>query len=180
VRDTNGVPINLGGDYNLDGVANDHPVFVGSSLSSVYSGASPADGIFTDNNIIGCGAPWTPANVANVGACDSRFGVTTPNSLFVTPGYPSSGPGYLRFGTLGRNVFHGPQFASLDLGVHKTFKFTESVNLRFSVDAQNMLNHPNFDCIQGNLSSGQFGQAQCLAQGTPKARIMALGLRLAF
>ena len=203
VVDSNGVPLNLGGDYNLDGVANDHPVFVGSSLSSVYSGNNPADGIFTDNNIIGCGAPWVPSNVAqsgNNGAidnCNVRFGVPgacvtfdpitcptpspgTPNTLFVSPGYPSSGPGYLRFGTLGRNVFHGPQFASLDLGVHKTFKFTESVNLRFSVDAQNVLNHPNFDCIQANLGSAQFGQAQCLAQGTPKARIMALGLRLAF
>ncbi len=178
VVDGNGVPFNLGGDYNLDNVTNDHPVFVGSSLSSVYSGSNPADGIFTDTNIIGCGAPWIPANVANVAACNSRFGVTTPNSLFVTPGYPASGPGYLRFGTLGRNVFHGPQFADLDLGVHKTFKFTETVNLRFSVDAQNMLNHPNFDCVQGNLGSSQFGQAQCLTG--VKSRIMAVGLRLAF
>jgi len=199
VKDTAGVPFNLGGDYNLDGVANDHPVFVGSSLSSVYSGANPADGIFTDTSIIGCAAGWVPGNVAQSGSgsidtCNFRFGVPgacdgsaqcggvpspgTPNTLFATPGYPSSGPGYLRFGTLGRNVFHGPQFASLDLGVHKTFKFTESVNLRFSVDAQNMLNHPNFDCVQGNLGSSQFGQAQCLSG--VKSRIMALGLRLAF
>src|SRR5437879_6013100 len=37
VLDQNGVPFNLGGDYNLDSVLNDHPIFLGSSLNSVYS-----------------------------------------------------------------------------------------------------------------------------------------------
>src|SRR5260370_14546696 len=72
ILDANGIPINLGGDYNLDGVANDHPMFVGSSLSGVYSGKNPADGIFIDNNIIGCGAPWVPATVTDIAACNSR------------------------------------------------------------------------------------------------------------
>ena len=213
LRDQNNVPLNLGGDYNLDNVQNDHPVFVGSNLSSVYGSGSPADG-FLLGGIMGCGAPWNSSVPASnfsgftngngsIDACNQRFGVpgacdgplvdssgnpVCPNGpspgnfnpFFVTADYPTSGPGYLRFGTLGRNVFVGPQFADLDLGLHKTFKFTENINLRFSVDAQNLLNHPNFDCIQTNLGSAQFGQAQCLAQGTPKARIMALGLRLAF
>jgi len=68
----------------------------------------------------------------------------------------------------------------LDLALQKTFKIRESINLRFSAQVQNLLNHPNFDCVDGNLGDGTFGQAQCLAQGTPKSRIMALGLRLAF
>jgi Carboxypeptidase regulatory-like domain/TonB dependent receptor len=184
VLDANGIPINLGGDYNLDGVTNDHPIFVGSNLNNVYSGKSPADGIFTDNNIIGCGAPWVPATVGNVSACNARFGVVTPNSLFVTPPYPSSGPGYLRFGTLGRNIFVGPRFVDLDLGLHKTFKVTESVNLRFSAEAQNLANHPNFDAVDTNLGSGTFGQAQVVDGGaglpTQKSRVMSLSLRLAF
>jgi hypothetical protein len=179
VKDVNGVPFNLGGDYNLDRVTNDHPVFIGSSLSSVYSSSSPADGFFTDNNIIGCGAPWVPANVANVDACNARFGVGTPSSLFVTPAYPASGPGYLRYGTLGRNVFVGPQFAAVDLGLKKTFRLTETMNLRFSADAQNLLNHPNFDCVQGNLSDALFGHAQCLS-GQAASRIISLSLRFAF
>jgi hypothetical protein len=182
--DANGIPINLGGDYNLDGVSNDHPIFVGSSLSSVYSGANPADGIFTDNNIIGCGASWVPATVANVSACNKRFGVVTPNSLFVTPPYPTSGPLYERFGTLGRNVFVGPRFVDLDLGLHKTLKLTESMNLRFSAEAQNLANHPNFDGIDTNLGSGTFGKAQLVDGGaglpTQKSRVMSLSLRLAF
>lgn len=178
--DANGLPINIGGDYNLDGDHNDHPIFIGSSLSSVYSGKNPADGIFTDNHIIGCGAPWVPSTVANIGACNARFGAGgSPNSLFVTPGYPGSGPLFERFGTLGRNVFVGPQFADMDFGLHKTFKLTEAINLRFSAEAQNLLNHPNFDGVQANLASGRFGQAELLV-GSAVSRVMSLSLRLAF
>ena len=196
------VPINLGGDYNLDRVGNDHPIFIGGNINNVYSSGSPADGIFKDNNIIGCGAPWVPAN-ADLATCNANFGVAgacavgdttcnpsgagsvgTPNSLFVMPGYPSSGPLYKRYGTLGRDVFHGPRFVDLDFGLHKTFKLTESMNLRFSAEAQNLANHPNFDAIDANLASGTFGQAQIVDGGaglpTQKSRVMSLSLRLAF
>jgi len=186
VLDANGIPINLGGDYNLDFVQNDHPVFVGSNINSVYSGGSPADGIFTDNNIIGCGAPWVPAT-ANIDACNKKFGVAgasatspgTPNSLFVTPPYPTSGALYERFGTLGRNIFHGPRFVDLDFGLHKNIKLTESMNLRFSAEAQNLANHPNFDGIDSNLADGTFGQAQLLV-GSAVSRVMSMSLRLSF
>jgi TonB-dependent receptor-like protein len=179
ILDANGIPVNLGGDYNLDGVANDHPIFIGSNINAVYSGKTPADGFFIDNNIIGCGASWVPANVANVAACNARFGVVTPNSLFVTPGYPSSGPSFERFGTLGRNVFHGPQFVDMDFGLHKSFKLTERADLRFSAEAQNLFNHPNFDGIAGNLASSTFGQAHLLV-GSAVSRVMSLSLRLSF
>jgi hypothetical protein len=184
VLDQNGIPINIAGDYNMDGVCNDHPVFTGSSLSAVYSGKSPADGIFTDNNQIGCGFPGMPANIANVGACNTSFGVGTPSTLFANPAYPTGTTPFLRFGTLGRNIFNGPRFVDLDFGLHKTFKVTESVNLRFSAEAQNLANHPNFDGIQGNLNDGQFGRAQLVDGGaglpTQKSRVMSLSLRLAF
>jgi hypothetical protein len=198
ILDANGIPFNLGGDYNLDRVNNDHPIFVGGNINSVYSSGSPADGIFRDNNIIGCGAPWVPAN-ADIASCNANFGVAgscavgdptctasvgTPNSLFVMPGYPSSGPLYKRYGTLGRDVFHGPRFVDVDFGLHKTFKLTESMNLRFSAEAQNLANHPNFDAIDSNLSSGTFGQAQIVDGGaglpTQKSRVMSLSLRLSF
>jgi len=179
VLDANGIPLNLGGDYNLDFVENDHPVFAGGNINSVYSGASPADGIFKDNNIIGCGAPWVPASAAaDVAACNANFGVTTPNSLFVTPAYPTSGPLYHRYGTLGRNIFHGPRLVNLDFGLHKNFKLTERADLRFSAQAQNLANHPNFDGIDSDLASGTFGQAQLLV-GTA-SRVMSLSLRLSF
>ena len=103
----------------------------------------------------------------------------------------------LRFGNLGRNVFQGPTFLQMDMSLSKVFKITERVNLKFSAQAQNLTNHPSFDCIDSNLSSGTFGRAQCLAQsggagqstttqissggiGLPVARIMSIGLRLGF
>ena len=178
ILDANGIPINIGGDYNLDGVRNDHPVFVGSNLNAIYTGKNPADGMF-NGGVIGCGASWLPASVANVAACNKRFGATTPNPFFVTPGYPSSGALFDRFGTLGRDVFVGPQFVDMDFGLHKTFNLTETMNLRFSAEAQNLFNHPNFDGVQGNLASSRFGQAELLV-GSAQSRVMSLSLRLAF
>jgi hypothetical protein len=223
--DANGIPENIGGDYNLDNVLNDHSVFLGSNLSSVYSGRSPADGIFTNNNPIGCGFPGatTPAGLGTTGpnippgsiadcnlnnngvapicaaspggACptDSQgniIGIITgfaANTLFGNPTYPGSGPLYKRFGTLGRNVFHGPKFVQMDVALGKSFKLTESIKLDFRASAQNVLNHPSFDCVDTNLGSGTFGAAQCLAQnpsgtalGAPTSRIMSVGARLSF
>src|SRR2546429_3348685 len=185
-------------DYNMDGVCNDHPVFVGSNLNAVYSNKSPADGIFIDNNQIGCGFPGMPATVANVDACNKSFGVAgacvaanppkascpvsspgTPNTLFANPAYPTGATPFERFGTLGRNIFHGPRFVDMDFGLHKSFKFTEIINLRFSVEAQNLFNHPNFDGIDTNLNSRTFGQAQLLV-GSAVSRVMSLSLRLSF
>ncbi len=67
----------------------------------------------------------------------------------------------------------------MDFGLHKSFKFTEIMNLRFSVEAQNLFNHPNFDGIDTNLNSGTFGQAQLLV-GSAVSRVMSLSLRLSF
>ena len=183
VKDQNGVPFDIGGDYNLDGVLNDHPNFIGSSLGSVYSGRSPADGIFTDNNRIACGEAGLPATVVNFtgGNCPPVGAATS--SLFANPAYLTGLTPFLRFGTLGRNVFVGPRFQQLDLALSKSFKITERAKLDFRAQAQNVLNHPSFDCIDSSLNSKTFGKALCLAQqglGAPQSRIMSLGLRLGF
>jgi hypothetical protein len=185
VLDQNGVPFNIGGDYNLDRVCNDHPVFLGSSVGSAYSGGSPADGIFKDNNRIGCGEAGLPATVTNIAACNGALAGGVPNALFGNPAYPTDSTPYLRFGSLGRDVFRGPKFIQLDLGLSKSFKITEVVKLDFRAQAQNLTNHPDFDCIQGDLVLATFGKSQCLAQsvqglGAPTSRVMSLGLRLAF
>jgi len=184
VLDASGVPYNLGGDYNLDGTANERPVYIGSSHNGLYGHHNPANGIFSDNNPIGCGASWVPGNVANVDACNSRFGVTTPNAFFESPAYPSSGPTFERYGGLmARDNYTGPQSIQLDMSLGKTFRIFESQTLDFRAQAQNLANHPNFDCVTGNLSSGTFGQATCLTPfplGSAQSRVMSLGLRYAF
>jgi Carboxypeptidase regulatory-like domain len=181
ILDQNGVPFNIGGDYNLDGTANDHPDFIGSSLGAVYSHASPADGIFADNNKIGCAVSGVPSTVdfsASSSLCPS-----TPSTLFGNPAYGTGATPFERFGALGRGVFRGPKFVQMDLGLSKSFRVTEGIKLDFRAQAQNLLNHANFDCIDSNLNSATFGQAQCLTPfglGAPKSRVMSLGLRLAF
>src|SRR5258708_4092621 len=194
VLDQNGIPFNIAGDYNMDGVCNDHPAFVGSNLNAVYSNGSPADGIFVDNNQIGCGFPGMPGTVANIAACNASFGVAgacvaanpptaacpvttpgTPNTLFTNPAYPTRATPFDRFGALGRNVFHGPRLVSMDLGVHKTFKLTETMNLRFSAEAQNLANHPNFDGVQANLNDRHIGQPELLVRSAV-SRVISLCL----
>ena len=170
--DPNGFRENIGGDYNLDGVLNDHPMFIGTSAGAVYSGFSPADGIFTDNHRIGCGFPG--AKSTNIAACNAAFGVSTPNTLFINP------PGYgVRFGDLGRNLFRGPWFNGLDGSVHKNFKLGEAVKLQLRFEALDLMNHPNFDGINTNLNSGSFGKAALLVGSAPSRRLQ-LGARIEF
>ena len=179
-RDANGFLENVGGDYNLDGLANDHPDFMGVNTTGYYSNQSPADGIFADNNPIGCGSPG--AQSTNTADCNAAFGVTTPNLFFVNP--PGTG---VRFGRLGRNVFHGPWFNGFDAGLFKNFQVSERWKLQFRAEALNLPNHPSFDGISGDLNSASnFGKAQCTVgdancpAATAPARRFQLGMRLLF
>jgi hypothetical protein len=179
VLDGNGNAINIGGDYNLDGVANDHPVYTGGSFSSAYSHKSPADGIFTDNNLIGCGQAGLPSGVDNIApgspnSCDDNFGVTTPNALFTNP----AGTG-IRYGGLARDAFFGPWFSNVDFGIFKNFKVTEKTKLQVRFESFNFTNHPNFDYIVTDLDSGNFGKSQGLAGAAPSRRFQ-FGMRFLF
>src|SRR5437773_598160 len=171
-KDANGVPENLGGDYNLDGVGHDRPVFVGNLSSAYATNKSPADGIFADNNQVGCGFPG--AQSTNIAACNKTYGVATPNTLFVNP--PGTG---VRFGSIGRNVFTGPSFHNLDAALIKDVKISEGHHLQFRFEALNLPNHANFDGVNGDLRSSDFGKAQILV-GQAHARIMQVGIRYSF
>lgn len=63
-----------------------------------------------------------------------------------------------RFGTLGRNVFHGPGLVSADISLAKTFKITERHNLMFRAEGFNFINHTNFFNPSGNIGSATFGR----------------------
>jgi len=61
---------------------------------------------------------------------------------------------------IGRNYFNGPNFFNLDMTVGKHFRMTETKDLEFRVEAQNVTNTPSFAVPDGNLilTSGSFGQ----------------------
>ena len=61
---------------------------------------------------------------------------------------------------VGRNFFTGPPQINLDLTVGKIFRFDETRNLEFRIEAQNATNTPSFALPDANLilTSGSFGQ----------------------
>jgi hypothetical protein len=62
-----------------------------------------------------------------------------------TDGVPAGDTGESVFGTSGRNMFRGPFGFRVDTSLGKRFQLNERFNLRFSFDAFNLFNHPNFD-----------------------------------
>ena len=89
-----------------------------------------------------------------------------------------------------RNDLRGPGYFDLDLGVGKNFPiYAERVNLKFRVDAFNVLNHPNFQApnFENNMSlvssPSQFGviPGTVIPTGSDQAaRVLQGALRLEF
>ncbi len=82
------------------------------------------------------------------------------------------------YGTYGRNSFHGPRRANLDLALEKTTNLVgERTRLIFRVEAFNLLNHTEFrPPSSASVSSGTLGQIS----STYDPRILQISLRLAF
>lgn len=73
----------------------------------------------------------------------------------------------------GRNIFTGPGYWNLDLGIIKRFQINERFNLDFRTELFNALNHTNFDhpfsasVGSPSIISTQFGQTCCAAVAPP-------------
>lgn len=103
------------------------------------------------------------------------------------------GAGQLGFG---RNLFQGPSFWNMDLGIAKGFQMSERVRLTFRAEMFNALNHANFrnprDASVGSpsINSNVFAQACCVTLSTTSSantnqngeswRVVQLALKLAF
>lgn len=80
------------------------------------------------------------------------------------------------FGNAGRNSLRGPDYQTLDLGLHKTFALSSRIRTQFRLEAFNALNRANFNIPEGNRSSGNFGRI--LSAQDP--RILQVALRAWF
>ena len=58
---------------------------------------------------------------------------------------------YGSVGNLGRNVIAGPGYAETDIGLTKSTRITERVNLTFKAEMFNIFNHPNFSVPGGTI-----------------------------
>jgi len=99
----------------------------------------------------------------------------------------------------GRNIFTGPSYWNVDLGITKSFQLSERFKLDFRAEMFNALNHTNFDNIRdasegvgtGSIqSSSLFGHTCCAAVAPPTtqtiiqtgeaARVIQFALKLKF
>ncbi len=94
----------------------------------------------------------TPANVVrrpnciadpNLPADQRTIGVWYNVNAFTLPATPGV------FGTCGRGIIDGPGVKVLHTGLSKRFK-AERFNIRFSLQATNVLNHPNWSNLSGS------------------------------
>ena len=98
---------------------------------------------------------------------------------------PASGT----FGNAGRNILRGPGLISVDFSMGKSFRFPlphETGQLQIRIDAQNVLNHPNFDLPNAAVAGGSAGIISGTTgdynttNNTYGARQIQLGVRLSF
>ena len=80
------------------------------------------------------------------------------------------------YGTLGRNVFRGPGFASVDSGLAKKFVLFERVNSTFRFEAFNSLNRPNLGVPSASVTGSNFLKIT----GAYDPRILQMALRFTF
>jgi outer membrane receptor protein involved in Fe transport len=77
--------------------------------------------------------------------------------------------------TVGRNTYVGPPLYSWDLRLSRNFKISEGKILDFSVDAFNLLNHPNVDEISSIYGSPAFcGASPAIPQRYNDATTLAI------
>ena len=125
--------------------------------NSVVVGTPPKTGLFHDAN----GNPFAFDPASN------------PAASFRFP-YPGES------GT--RNNFRGQGFVGIDMGVNKTFRFTERHSLRFSAYAYNLTNSVRFDPATITFNNALTNTASPGAySGTlTKPRVMEFALRYQF
>ncbi len=103
---------------------------------------------------------YTPVGKHQLGGASYANNITYFTGVFSKPPVNAGGV-YTRPGTLGRNTFHGPGYADMDLSAFKGFHVTERVNAEFRAQAFNVFNHPAFSNPDTNL-----GDAVQSANGT--------------
>jgi hypothetical protein len=89
-----------------------------------------------------------------------------------------------RFGSMGRNVFHGPGFWNLDLSIIKRTHITEKTNVEFRAEFFNIFNHAQFNnpganapgWSSTNIASANFG----LISSTGNPRLIQFAMKVNF
>jgi hypothetical protein len=106
--------------------------------------------------------PFEP-NGQPVPSCPGGKGFN-PAAFTLPPTDPTTGFPVSQ-GNLPRNALRGFGLTQWDFAVHREFPIHESMKLQFRAEMFNVLNHPNFGPLDGDLNDPKFGQStQMLGQ----------------
>jgi len=159
-----GTPFNITEptDRSLSGAGSDRPDVVGGSV------------VFLDprNTDTANGGPNRFFNGTGGG---SATAATNPFFRRVGSAASLAGGGG-RFGTLGRNVFHGPGVVNFDVTMIKRTKIGENKIIEFRSEFFNIFNHANFSNPNGSIGSTNFGRITATAD----PRLVQFGLKFSF
>jgi Carboxypeptidase regulatory-like domain len=159
-----GAPFNITEptDRSLSGAGADRPDFVGGEVQ-FFDPRNVDTSLGGPNHYFNGTGGGTPTAAAN--PFFRRVGSGTTAAL-----------GAGRFGTLGRNVFHGPGINNWDFSVLKRTRVTEAQELEFRAEFFNLANHTQFLNPNGNIGSPNFG----LISTTRDPRIIQFALKYKF
>ena len=101
---------------------------------------------------------WYPNVVGNPKAVP---GGQTIDSWFNVDAFAAPTPG--TFGNMGRNILRGPKLSSINMSLHKTFRFAERMKLDFSANATNVINHPSFALPDNLIGAGHVGRINAVS-----------------
>ncbi len=111
----------------------------------------------------------------------TSYKLPTTRSAYLSGLFPA-GNTIIQQPTLGQegnekyNSFRNPGFAQVDAVLVKQTKLAERANLQLRFEFYNILNHPNLQGVNADMSNGSFGKST--AQYTP--RYLQIGARIAF
>jgi hypothetical protein len=116
----------------------------------------------SNTNLIG-GRPDVVSGVSVIPSGGQTITQWINLGAFAIPGCPATTPvcpkpaNVGRFGNAGLNILQGPQMKNIDFAVMKTFHTTERFLWQVEVQAQDVLNHPNFGNPSANISAPATG-----------------------
>jgi len=180
------------------------PYCIPGDPTSAVSAANPV-GCTVTSGVSGLVTPFSAAqSTAMWNQCTAKGADTAVNGTLYNDGCYVNGnsvmtpPATGHFGNMGRNIFRDGGFKDVDFSVFKNFKFTERLGAQFRFEVFNLLNaaivaNPYGAAAGANLGSDPSGSSTfgcgCSTPdvgngnallGSGSARVMQLGLKLAF
>jgi hypothetical protein len=163
VQKQTGTPTSVGRGTDYAGVGLDGSLAGGIGEYWVYSGAP----INYTRQIV--------TNTGNPGADPAQWIQTVDANGKPLFTQPAAGTFNLQKGI--RDLIYNPGFQNVNLGLFKKFAVTERVGFQFRAEAFNAFNHPNWNGINTDPTSSQFGK---VTSKTGDVRNLQLSLRAYF